>query len=141
MAGSGLEPLLEQEWAWARLDAWFQDRAEALERTDEALSYEERASAAERARADGEQFTKVELRCRCGRVWEVHRHRETASIVVDKRQRLGVQVTLEPSGPQGARRYRCRCGYERKLSTERLALRSRSAFDEGRSAIVAGVDL
>ncbi len=140
MPGSELSP--EHDWAWDELDAWFQDQAEALDRSDDARAFEERKSAVERARVAQEPFTTVELRCRCGRVWEVHRHRETSSIVVDKRPRLGVQMTLEPLGPKGARRYRCGCGYERKFSTERLATRSRrAALEEGRSAIVAGADL
>lgn len=89
-----------------------------------------------------EPVSKVELRCRrCGRVWEVHRHRESAAIVADKGPRLGVRMTIEQPGPEGSRRYRCGCGYERKLATRRLSMRSRRAFEDGASRIVAGVDL
>ncbi len=141
MPGSELSP--EHDWAWDELDAWFQDQAEALDRSDDARAFEARASAKARARAGGEPVSKVELRCgvaTCDCLWEIHLHRESFAIVSEKGPRLGVRMTIERPGPNGSRRYRCHCGYERVLSTPRLRLQSRAAFKAGRSAIFA-VDL
>lgn len=86
-------------------------------------------------------FTKVKLRCRCGCLWEVHRHREAGSILASKKPLPGVTMTILQPGLDGSRSYRCRCGYEAELFTRLLSTESRRAYEEGRSTIVAGVDV
>ncbi len=140
-----LGPIDDDDLEWAVLDGWFADQAEMLDRSDETRAFEEREAARERQRVLREPFVEVVLRCGgkgCRCVWEIHRHRESGSVIAEGAPRLGVLMTIERSGPEGSRRYRCRmCPFDRKVSTRRLAERSRHAFESGRSQIIAGVDV
>lgn len=88
-----------------------------------------------------ELWRTVELCCGgCGRVWAKSEWRSSGGRF-DRGTRLGVTVTPVRPGPNGAKRYRCGCGFVRVIDTAALARRYMRAASLGHGRVVAGKDV